>query len=143
MPALAAALALAGCSRQEEPVLPAACSSGPEAVEAALVRAPRPVTVEGTRLSECLGRSGQAAEIQQVGGDYLSVAAVLAADARREPEGEEALRLGYLVGAVRRGAAATQGFHSEMVRRIEQELVPVDTRARAFREGERAGRAQG
>lgn len=141
--ALVALLALPGCSRDEELSLPAACRSGPAVVETALARAPGRVTVDGTRLSECLGRSGEPGDLQQVGGDYLTVATVLAADARREPEGGSALRLGYLIGAVRRGAGRTQGVHYEMVRRIEQELVPVDTGARAFRRGERAGRAGG
>ena len=139
---LALALLLAACAREAEPELPDACRSGAEAVRAALQRAPEPVTLAGTRLSECLGRAGQTADIQQVGGDYLEVATVLAADARRDPEGRPALRLGYLVGAVRRGAASTQGFHSEIVRRIEQEALPLDTGA-AFRAGERAGRATG
>ena len=140
---LAVTLLLGGCARETEPELPAACRSGAEAVRAALAQAPEPVTLAGTRLSECLGRAGETADIQQVGGDYLEVATVLAADARRDPEGRAALRLGYLVGAVRRGAASTQGFHSEIVRRIEQETLPLDTRARAFRAGERAGRAAG
>ena len=143
IPALAVALLVVGCAREQEPVLAAACRSGPDAVQAALERAPGAVSLDGTRLSECLGRAGQPGDIQQVGGDYLEVATVLAADARRNPEGRAALRLGYLVGAVRRGAASTQGFHSEMVRRIEQETLPLDTRARAFRAGERAGRAAG
>ena len=124
-------------------MLPVACRSGPGAVARALERAPREVTIGGTRLSECLGRAGEPADIQQVGGDYLQVATTLAARARRDAEGPSALRLGYLVGAIRRGAAGTQGFHAEMVRRIEQELLPVDTRARAFRRGERAGRGGG
>ena len=142
-PALAVVLLLSGCAREQEQVLAAACRLGPEAVQGALERAPNAVALAGTRLSECLGRAGQPADIQQVGGDYLEVATILAADARRDPEGPAALRLGYLVGAVRRGAASTQGFHSEIVRRIEQETLPLDTGARAFRAGERAGRAAG
>ena len=143
IPALTVALLLGGCARETEPQLPAACRSGAEAVRVALEQAPEPVTLAGTRLSECLGRAGATADIQQVGGYYLEAATVLAADARRDPDGPAAVRLGYLVGAVRRGAASTQGFHAEMVRRIEQETLPLDTRARAFRAGERAGRAAG
>ena len=40
------------------------------------------------------------------------------ARARRRPDGPEATRLGYLVGAMRRGASATQGIHDEMIRRV-------------------------
>ena len=140
---LAVALLVIGCAREQEPVLAADCRSGPDAVRAALERAPDTVSLDGTRLSECLGRAGQPGDIQQVGGDYIEVATILAADARRDPDGPAALRLGYLVGAVRRGAASTQGFHSEIVRRIEQETLALDTGARAFRAGERAGRAEG
>ena len=140
---VALALLLAACGREAEPALPAACRSGPEAVERALRGAPAPVRVDGTPLSACLSRTGDPADIQQVGGDYLEVAIVLAATARVEPESPEALRLGYLIGAVRRGSAASPGFHAEMVRRLEMELVPIDTRSRAFRRGERAGRESG
>src|SRR5918997_3426722 len=122
-----------GCSGAGEPPLPAACRSGPDAVGEALRRAPAPVTIDGTSLSECLNRAGEPADIQQVGGDYLQVATVLAAEARVRAESPEALRLGYLVGAVRRGSAQTQGMYSEMVRRLEMELVAVDTRSRSFR----------
>ena len=138
-----AAAVLSGCAREQEAELPASCRAGPEAVQAALARAPEPVTLDGTPLSGCLARSGDPGEIQQVGGDFLTVTTVLAAEARRDPESPEALRLGYLVGAVRRGATTTQGFHAEMVRRIEQELLPLDTSTRAFRRGQRAGRADG
>jgi hypothetical protein len=53
------------------------------------------------------------------------------------------LELGYLAGAVHRGAARAQGVDNEIERRIDQELGVVDTRAPAFARGERAGRASG
>jgi hypothetical protein len=54
-----------------------------------------------------------------------------------------ALRLGYLVGAARRGASETQGVHDELIRRIEQELAGVDRRSPAYQRGYDAGRARG
>ena len=124
-------------------MLPVACKSGEAAVKRALVAAPGPVAVDGTPLSGCLIRASDSADLQLVGATYLAVAADLASEARADRESAAATRLGYLVGAVRRGAARTQGVHDEMVRRIEQELVIVDTRAAAFRTGERAGRSSG
>jgi hypothetical protein len=40
---------------------------------------------------------------------------------------------------VRHGAGHTQGIHYETERRIEQELIGVNTRAPEFVQGERAG----
>lgn len=137
------AAAIAGCSRQGEPTLPVACKEGPRAVQAALVRAPADVSIAGTPLSNCLGRSGDPADLQEVGASYVAVAAELGPAARADPGGPEALRLGYLLGAVRRGAARTQGIHDELLRRLEQELILLDTSSPAFRRGERAGRERG
>ena len=47
------------------------------------------------------------------------------------------------MGAVRRSGPADQGVNYELVRRLEQELLPLDTSTAAFRRGERAGRADG
>jgi hypothetical protein len=140
----ATALALAGCGKGDnDPSAPVACKEGPEAIEAALARAPARVDVQGTTLSECFTRGSSSADLQQVGAVYVTVATRLAAAAKQRPDGPEALRLGYLVGAARRGAAETQGIHEELMRRIEQELIGVDTRAAAYRRGFDAGRARG
>jgi len=80
---------------------------------------------------------------RSVGAAYVSVAAELAEVARGKPEGQEALRLGYLVAAARRGAGGTQGIHDELIRRIEQETNGVDTGSAAYRRGYRAGRDHG
>jgi len=53
------------------------------------------------------------------------------------------VQLGYLAGALKRGSEQTQGLHSELVRRVDQELVRVDRTSSAFRRGERAGRELG
>ena len=123
--------------------MPSACHEGDGAVRTALERAPAEVRLEGTPLSQCLVPASAPGDVQEIGSAYIAVAADLAYEARAQPDGRAATRLGYLIGAVRRGADRTQGIHAELVRRLEQELVIVDTRSRAFREGERAGRESG
>ena len=144
--AIAAAVlgaALAGCSREEEPAIPAACRSGEADVRAALQGVPGEVSLDGTRLSECISKASDPADIQAVGGVYLAVAEDLALTARHDPESSEARQLGYLVGAVRRGAGETPGFHFDLVKRIEQEARLAEARSAAYAEGERAGRESG
>lgn len=138
-----ALLAIPGCSREADEGVPAACRQGDEAVRKALESAPRNVSMDGTLLSECLDDTASGGELQEVGVAYLGVAADLAADASRNPEGRGATQLGFLVGALRRSAAGTQGVGAELQRRIEQELSVVDTRSRAFRRGVAAGRRAG
>ena len=145
--ALAALSALAvGCARQDrEPPLPLACSAGPEEVQAALEAAPRPVRVDGTPLSACIDARSDAADLQTVGSSLVAVAAELGGQAARRPEGRAAVQLGYLVGAMQRGAgrANAQGINSELMRRVELELDPVGPGSRAVDEGIRAGRRTG
>ncbi|MEX2193716.1 MAG: hypothetical protein WD844_00385 [Thermoleophilaceae bacterium] len=134
--ALLAALALAGCSREEEAELPAACRLGADAVVSALSSAPGEVRLEGdTALSDCLARESEQADVLLVGEVYISAASRLA-------DAGEALRLGYLLGAAQRGAGQTQGIHDELVRRLEQETGRVDDE-QALRRGERAGLESG
>jgi hypothetical protein len=138
---LAAVLAAVGCGAQEESTVPVACKAGPDAVGRALADAPEPVRVHGIPLSECLSAASDQADLQAVGSAFVESASDLAPEARADPESAEALRLGYLVGAARRGAVP--GIHEELVRRLEQELTGVDTSSKAFERGERAGRISG
>lgn len=141
---LAIALSIGGCSGDgDDPMSPAACKEGARALHTALARAPARVEQDGTPLSACLVRGSDPADLQLVGGIWLSAAAFLSDQARFNPNGPEALRLGYLVGAARRGAARTQGVHDELVRRLEQELTSVDTRSPSFQRGLRAGLKHG
>ena len=142
---LVALVTAPGCAKQggQESTLPVACRSGPEAVRDALRTAPEPVDIGGTRLSECLPRAGESTDVQAVGAAYVDVAADLAPEARDDPDGSEAQQLGYLVGAVRRAAARSQGIHTELLRRMEQELLVIDVDSTAFQEAERAGREGG
>ena len=141
---LLAGLALSGCIREEDAQLPAACRIGAPAVEAALREAPGEVRLEGgTALSECLVRTSDQGDVLLVGEIYLSVASRLADAVVEDPAGPAAVRLGYLMGAVRRGAGETQGIHDELLRRIEQETGRVDRTSPAYRRGEQAGRESG
>jgi hypothetical protein len=138
---VATGAALAGCGSSGED-LPAACTEGEDAVRAALRAAPAQVRVDGTRLSDCLSGSPDGNQVQVVGTAFVESAAGLAREARRDPEGRSALELGYLVAAAHRGGS-NQGVHSELLRRLDQELSTVDTRSRSFRRGRRAGRTGG
>lgn len=109
----------------------------------ALEEAPGEVRIDGTPISQCLGDESDSGDVLEVGTAFVNAAASLAATAERRPNAPEATQLGYLLGAVRRSAPADQGVNYEMVRRLEQELLRVDTTTEAFRRGERAGRAGG
>jgi len=133
-------LLVVGCGNGEHRV-PVACLEGD--LTKALAKAPGEVRLEGTRPSECFTRAANPAEIQQVGAVFIDSAEKLADGARAKPHSPAMLQLGYLIGAVRRGAGHTQGIHYETQRRIEQELNGVNTHAREFVEGERAGEKNG
>jgi len=135
-------LFLSGCSDEDE-VVPAACRQGPDAVRVALREAPRPVTLNGTPLSQCIKDTSRGGALQEVGEAYLSVASQLADDAAPDPDGVEAVRLGYLVGAFERSRAGAQGVGYELGRRLRSEAARVNGRSPAFRRGERAGRRHG
>jgi hypothetical protein len=138
------ALAVAGCGEDDRP-LPAACASGPGPAERALHSAPGPVRLGGgTKLSSCVERARSDADIQTVGSVLTRTADELAGAV--EGSDDAALQLGYLIGAVRKGARHTNGIHNELVRRIEQTIglggAPARRRA-AFDRGLAAGERTG
>ena len=140
--ALAACSAATGCGDDERRP-PAACTDGAKPVLAALREAPGRVTLAGRPLSACLTDGSDGGDVQRVGSAWVEAAATLAERASGEHEGRAALRLGYLVGAARRGAASTPGIHAEMVRRLELEAAPLEGRSAALERGRRAGRRLG
>jgi hypothetical protein len=130
-----------GCGNEASQV-PAACLDGN--VSRALASAPGAVLLEGrTKLSQCFTRNADPAQIQEVASVFIAAAERLAAAARARPHSPAATQLGYLIGAVRHGAGRTQGIHYETERRVEQELIGVNTRAPEFVEGEKAGERTG
>ena len=141
------AFGVVACGGAERPPLDPACTGPPETIERALTRAPAPVRLEtGTALSDCVALARNNADLQNAG-----LALTRAADhlAERAVQGDvrSALRLGYLVGATRRGAARTAGFHGELRRRVERAAAFVAEAGppvrRALARGMRAGRATG
>ena len=144
--ALLAAASLAACGATGDP-LDGACVSGAGAIERALVRAPGPVRLpSGTRLSQCVSNARSDADLQTAGAVLTRAADHLSAQARTG-DADAALRLGYLVGAARRGAKRTAGIHAELQRRIERAAAVLEgtgTRiAAALADGQRAGEATG
>jgi hypothetical protein len=138
--AVVVVLALAGC-REERPQTPAACLES-RAVPKALARAPGEVRfADGTKLSDCLVKTSETADLQQFAITVLDEATRLRESARDKPGGPALVELGYLKGALERGADL--GIHDELLRRLDQELLDVDRRAPAFKRGEAAGLAGG
>ncbi len=135
---LLACFALPACS-QDDDGIPAGCLAGDKAVLEALARAPGPVEVEGTPLSECVSDTSDGESLQAVGAAYLDAAAELADRAVDRPEGDAALQLGYLLGAVKRSEAGAQGVGYELGRRLEAEAARVPEGSRALAGGRRAG----
>lgn len=134
------ALGAAAC-RQEPAQYPPECSNGPAAVRTALDQAPDgEVAIDGVKLSECLVRSNDQGPLASFGGSVIQVAAQLA---RRARSGDDraAMQLGYLRGALGRGA--DPGVHDELLFRLDQELTRVNQRSPAYRRGEAAGRERG
>jgi hypothetical protein len=134
-----AALVAGGGSEPEQ--LPPACGAGPDEVTAARAKAPGAVALtDGTLLSDCVAKATDDADLQMVG-----LALTPAAD-RLATRGDErsALRLGFLVGAVRRGASTSNGVSLELVRRMESRVRYDDpTLLDAAERGARAGEDHG
>jgi hypothetical protein len=142
---LAGVAALAGCGQSEDPPLAFACKNDRAAIEQALTAAPADVRLAGgVPLSRCFTDARSDADLQNVGGLMTNVAEDLEVRAPREPEA--ALRLGYLVGAARRGGGTGNGLQAELVRRLERSAAldrPTPEARRALAEGMRAGEARG
>jgi hypothetical protein len=133
-----------GCGQSAASV-PPACLTGAADLERALAGAPGPVALsDGTPLSRCVANATSDGDLQNVGAVFSQAADDLARGAARDPA--TALRLGYLIGATRRGGAHDQGISAELVRRVEQS-ANLDRRApridaalhRGLVAGQRAG----
>jgi hypothetical protein len=135
-------LTLVGCGGDKSEHLPAACTEGPGAVLKALTKAPGAVVIDGlTPISQCFNRDAGGTDVQIVGTNLLNAAQQLG-DKARAGDDQAALRLGYLVGAARKGAKRN-GLGDEIVRRIEAETSGLGSGRAAYQRGVRAGAAQG
>jgi hypothetical protein len=148
--AASAALTLGGCSSGDDST-PDACLAPARDYVAALEAAPDEVELGGeTPISECVVAAQSPADLAGAGEAMIEAATELNSAARRDPSGEETVRLGYLVGAVQKGAGETGGIHADLVRRLdaaarfapEGERLPVSFE-RAFGEGYAAGQETG
>jgi hypothetical protein len=136
-----AAIVAAGCGGGEPASPSPACTESPEQIVRALASAPGHVRLaDGTPLSECVERAFDDGELQDLGASLTPAADELAD--RATPDA--ALQLGYLIGAVHRGAARTNGVHAELVRRLEATARRQDDAlTAATRRGISAGEADG
>lgn len=141
---------LAGCGNSDDST-PVACLEGAGAYERALADAPGEVLLEDeTLISECLTRNQTGGDLSRLGEGMLETATALNAEAREDPGGDAALRLGYLLGAVQRGSEESEGIHADLVRRLvvaarfapdKRPLPPAFYRA--YRDGYAAGQRNG
>ena len=126
-------------------------SRGQDLYLAALAKVPGEVKLAGgTPISECLAENQSGGDLAPGRGsaDREARPCSTAKPAACHPA-PAALRLGYLVGAAKRGAESTEGIHSDLIRRLtvaaryttEEPLPP--TFLSAYREGFDAGRAGG
>ncbi len=102
---------LAGCGDGTDDDTPVACLNGPN-LYLRPERGPVPV-------SECLAENQTGGDLATVGAAMVEAATRLNAEARQEPGGPAAVRLGYLLGAAERGAEGTEGIHADLLRRLD------------------------
>lgn len=141
-------MALAGCG-EDDAETPVACLAPPATYLEALEQAPAEVRLNGgTPISDCLVSGQEPAQIAQVGERMIAAATRLNAAARRDPAGEDTVRLGYLIGAVQEGASVD--LHTDLLRRLDaaarfnQGGAPLPARfERALGEGYAAGQELG
>ena len=149
--AIATALALTGglasCSSDEGDEAPGACLVSSDGYTRALEAAPAQVRLEGeTPISDCLTPGQDAGELAQIGEEMIVAATVLNERARQDPNGPPTVQLGYLTGAVERGA---DDIHADLLRRLDaaarfspDRQLPAEFE-RTFDEGYAAGRDSG
>jgi hypothetical protein len=140
--------AVAGCGTKKNDLAPAACLVGNEAYLRALQRAPGEVRLGGTTpISDCLVPEQDAGQLADIGQQMVIAATKLNSEARRDPRGPATLQLGYLSGAVAKGA---DPIHTDLVRRLNSAsrftltgATPPASFERAFGRGYAAGHASG
>jgi hypothetical protein len=139
---------IAGCGTGQEDQAPAVCLSGNQAYLQALEKAPDPVLLGSTTpISDCLVPQQEGGQLATIGQSMIVAATKLNAEARRDPGGHAAVELGYLIGAVSKGA---DSIHTDLVRRINASarfsesgnVLPASFQ-RAFGRGYAAGRRSG
>jgi hypothetical protein len=142
------ALVAAGCGTQLDDEAPAACLATNEGYLHALERAPGQVRLAGsTPISACLVPEQDAGQLANIGRELIVAATKLNDEARQDPAGPAAVQLGYLIGAVSKGADV---IHTDLVRHLNASArfsatggtLPAGFE-RGFGRGYAAGRASG
>jgi hypothetical protein len=141
-------LLAAGCGNSQDDQAPAACLIGNEAYLKALERAPAPVLLGSTTpISDCLVPQQDAGQLASIGQEMVVAATKLNNEARRDPSGRAPVELGYLLGAVSKGA---DPIHTDLVRRLNSSAHFSETGGalpasfeRAFGRGYAAGQRSG
>jgi hypothetical protein len=141
-------MAVAGCGTKQNDLAPAACLATNQAYLTALERAPGEVRLAGsTPISDCLVPEQEAGQLANIGHEMIIAATKLNVEARRDPGGSAAVQLGYLLGAVAKGADA---IHTDLVRRLNSAARFSNTGGtlpasfeRAFGRGYAAGHSSG
>jgi hypothetical protein len=147
---LIGAIALTGCGSSDPETTPVACLDGADPYLTALEAAPEQVLIDGEPISACLVRDQPAGQLNEVGSAAVAAATELNEEALKRPRGAAATQLGYLVGAIERGAEDTKGVHADLVRRInaaarfsEDGAVPGAAFERTYGAGYAVGRESG
>jgi hypothetical protein len=137
-----ALLACGGCGGRTPP--PQACIEAQSAdVLQALTGAPRGVALtDGTPLSQCVRRTIDDSRLQALGATLTAAAGELAL--RMRTSDAAAFQLGFLIGAVDRGAEQAAGLQGELANRIAGAAGSGDgPRRAALLRGRAAGRRDG
>jgi hypothetical protein len=143
---------VAGCgSGGGSAATPSACLGSVNSYLGALRDAPGPVRLGGdTAISDCFSDAQGSGEFADVGQTVIKAATQLNATARQDGGGEAAVELGYLDGAVRKGARNTAATAVDLVRRLESAArftpggeSPGAAFERAYGKGYAAGESSG
>jgi hypothetical protein len=138
-----ALLAFGGCGSRTPPAQ--ACIEAQSAdVLQALAHAPRQVALaDGTALSQCVRRTIDDSRLQALGATLTAVADELAG--RMGSSDAAAFQLGFLIGAVDRGATQAAGLQEELANRVAGAAAGLDRGPRrvSLLRGRAAGRRGG
>ena len=125
-----ALLALTGCEKRTPPAQ-ACIQAQPADVLQALRHAPDHVTlIDGTPLSQCVRRTIDDSRLQALGATLTSAADALARQMRTSDAA--AFQLGFLIGAIDRGARQAAGLQGELANRIAGAAPPDGGTRRAL-----------
>jgi len=145
--AATALLSVTGCGAKKNDLAPSACLATNRGYLRALESAPGPVKLAGTTpISECLVPEQDGGQLADIGRPMIVAATKLNAEARAGST-SAAVQLGYLMGAVAKGA---DSIHTDLTRRLNAAAQFTETGTnlpasfqRGFARGYAAGHTSG